>query len=98
MDPIVWIAVLFVALIVIITSGLGAKLVAGWRIIALTLKAIVHVPLGLFLILIGVAVALNMWDLLGCLIGGVLFYCGGNLLFGAMEGFVGNARRSKTNR
>lgn len=98
MDLTVWIVVLVVAMIVIVTSGLGAVLVAGWRVIALTLRAIVHVPLGLVLILMAVAVAWYLGDLIGFLIGGVLLYYGGNYLFGAIGGFVENARRSKTNR
>jgi hypothetical protein len=87
-----------IACILMATSRFGAPVVNAWRVIALTLEASVCVPAGIFLIGIGVAIAWLLDDLIGCVIGTVLFYIGGKSLFGALEGFVKSSRRSKLNR
>jgi hypothetical protein len=92
---IVAIIIIVVAMVFVVRSGIGAAMVAGWRIIALTFEAIVHVPLGILLIVVGVVIALALRDFLGCVIGGACLYAGGNLVFGAIEGFV---KSSKPNR
>ena len=89
---IVVIIIIVVAMVLVVRSGIGATMVAGWRIIALILEAIVHVPLGLLLIVVGVVVALTLRDFLGCVIGGACLYSGGNLVFGAIGGFVKSSK------
>jgi hypothetical protein len=86
------IIIIVVAMVFIVTSGIGAAIVAGWRIIALIFEAIVHVPLGILLIVVGVVVALASRDFLGWVIAGACLYSGGNLLFGAIEGFVKSSK------
>jgi hypothetical protein len=95
---IVVIVLIVVAMVFAVRSGVAAALVAGWRIIALTLEAIVHVPLGILLIVVGVVIALALRDFLGCVIGGVCLYSGGNLLFGIIDGYVKSSRPSKPDR
>lgn len=85
-------------MVFVVRSGIGTALVAGWRIIALTLEAIVHVPLGILLIIIGIAAIVTFPDLFGCIIAGVCLYSGGNLLFGVIDGYVKSSRPSKLDR
>jgi hypothetical protein len=89
---IVAIIIIVIAMVFIVTSGIGAAMVAGWRIIALTLEAIVHVPLGVLLIVVGVVIAMTLRDFLGFVIGGACLYSGGNLVFGAIGGFVKSSK------
>jgi hypothetical protein len=91
-QTIVLVVIVVVAMVFIVTSGLGAAMVAGWRIIALTLEAIVHVPLGILLIVVAVVIALTSRDFLGWVIAGACLYSGGNLLFGAIDGFVKSSK------
>jgi hypothetical protein len=86
------IIIIVVAMAFIVTSGIGAAMVAGWRIIVLILEAIVHVPLGILLIVVGVVVALASRDFLGWVIAGACLYSGGNLLFGAIESCVKSSK------
>ncbi len=95
---IVWIALILIAMVVVVASGMGAILVAAWRVIAATMKACVHVPWGLFLIVIGVAIAWQLDDLIGCVIGAVFVYFGGDYLFGAIQGLDKASRPSKHER
>jgi hypothetical protein len=82
------VVVVLVALALIVSSGIGAAMIAAWGAIAMTLKALLYVPWGSLLIGIGVAIAWRWGGLLGWLIGGWLFYAGGNCLFGSLAGFV----------
>jgi|HubBroStandDraft_4_1064222.scaffolds.fasta_scaffold1604954_1 hypothetical protein len=91
-SAIVVIILIVVAMVFAVRSGVAPAMVAGWRIIALTLEAIVHVPLGILLIVVGVAIALTLRDFLGFAIGGACLYSGGNLLFGAIGGFVKSSK------
>lgn len=95
---IVAIIIIVLAMVFIVTSGIGAAMVAGWRIIALTLEAIVHVPLAITLFFIGIVAVLTWRDLFGCIIAGVCLYSGGNLLAALIEGYSKSSRPSKPNR
>jgi hypothetical protein len=95
---IVVIIVIVLVMVFVVRSGIGAGLVAGWRIIAITLEAIVHIPLAIILFFIGAIAVLAMRDLFGCIIAGVCLYSGGNLLFGVIDGYVKSSRTSKPDR
>jgi hypothetical protein len=55
-------------------------------------RNVVHLRLGIVLIVVGVVVALASRDFLGWVIAGTCLYSGGNLLFGAIEGFVKSSK------
>jgi hypothetical protein len=95
---IVVIVLIVVAMVFIVVSGIGAPLVSAWRIVAATMKGCVHVPWGIFLIVIGVAIAWQFGDLIGCVIGGVFVYFGGGYLFGAIDDLNKASRPSKPDR
>jgi hypothetical protein len=81
-------------MIVLIRSKIGRGIISAWSATAMTLKALLFVPWGTFLLVIG-AVIIWLWGgLVGWLIGGWLVYTGGNCLFGSVAGFATKAFRA----
>ena len=95
---IVAIIIIVVAMVFIVTSGMGALLVGAWRLIAATMKACVQVPWGACLMILGIVIAWRLSGLIGCVLGAVLVYAGGNYLFAAIEGLDKASRPSKPDR
>jgi hypothetical protein len=74
--------------ILVVRSGIGGMVISAWCTTAMILRAIVHVPWGLFLLTIGFAIVLNSeGNIILLVIGGLFVFNGGNYLFGSLGGF-----------
>jgi hypothetical protein len=82
-------AFLIMAIVVLVRTGVAARLCAIWSTIAMAGRAIVFIPWGVFLLLLAALIALNADHWAWLLLAGYLAWHGGNYVFGALGGLGG---------
>jgi hypothetical protein len=91
--------VVAVVIVLLIRTGIAAKLCAAWCIAAMIGRAILFVPLGLGLLVLAFVIGVNSLDnWLGLLLAGWIAYHGGNWVFGSLMGFVGASKSDESGR